>query len=122
MIMDRCARQVAELLGLAGITVNGPRPWDPRVHDTRFFERVLALGNLGAGEAYMDGWWDVDALDEFFARLERAELHKRFGNRVVTSLAVRGQPLGVGEPLAEAEIDVLAAVEAPEEQPIDRGP
>jgi cyclopropane-fatty-acyl-phospholipid synthase len=39
------------------------------VHDERFFSRVVAHGNLGAGEAYMDGWWDAERLDETFARL-----------------------------------------------------
>jgi len=53
----------------AGIEVNGNRPWDIRVHDERFFSRVVAQGNLGAGEAYMEGWWDADRLDETFARL-----------------------------------------------------
>ena len=26
-------------------------------------------GSLGLGESYMDGWWDCEALDEFFARI-----------------------------------------------------
>jgi len=54
---------------VAGIQLNGDRPWDIRVHDERFFSRVVAHGNLGAGEADMDGWWDADRLDETFERL-----------------------------------------------------
>jgi len=73
------ARKLTELLAAAGITVNGRQPWDLRVRDPRFFRRVLATGNLGAGEAYMDGWWEVDALDEFFARVERAGLSEKVG-------------------------------------------
>lgn len=38
------------------------------------FGRLLAEGTLGLGESYMDGWWDVEALDEFIARLRRARL------------------------------------------------
>ena len=40
-----------------------------RVHDERLWDRVLASRNLGLGEAYMDGWWDCDALDELFVRI-----------------------------------------------------
>ena len=48
----------------AGIGIDGDRPWDIRVHDERIYQRVLGDGTLGLGEAYMDGWWDCDALDE----------------------------------------------------------
>src|ERR1041385_7093559 len=68
------ARKVAELLNYAGISVNGSEPWDIQVHDDRFFNRALAEGSIGVGESYMDGWWDVHALDEFFTRFRRAEL------------------------------------------------
>lgn len=87
------AQKVAELLAYAGITVNGGQPWDLRVHDQRFFQRVLATGNLGAGEAYMDGWWEVDALDEFFARVERAGLHEKVGALWAYLLALKGRVL-----------------------------
>ena len=68
------ARKVIELLGLAGIRVNGHQPWDLQLHNPRFFDRALAEGSIGVGESYMDGWWDVPALDEFFTRFRRAEL------------------------------------------------
>jgi len=61
--------RVAGLLGVADIDIDGERPWDLQVHDERLFKRVLAEGSLGAGESYMDGWWDVERLDAFFARL-----------------------------------------------------
>jgi len=67
-------RKVKELLAFAGISVNGPEPWDIQVHDPRFFERALSEGSIGVGESYMDGWWDVPALDEFFTRFRRADL------------------------------------------------
>lgn len=62
---------VEPLLHAAGIEIGGDRPWDLQVHDERLFKRVLADGSLGAGEAYMDGWWEVERLDEFFVRLLR---------------------------------------------------
>ncbi|MDZ7809479.1 MAG: class I SAM-dependent methyltransferase [Arhodomonas sp.] len=39
------------------------------MHDERVFDRALAYGNLGLGEAYMDGWWDCERLDEFFHQI-----------------------------------------------------
>lgn len=68
------ARKVTELLAYAGIGVNGPEPWDIQIHDERFFDRALGEGSIGVGESYVDGWWDVPALDEFFTRFRRADL------------------------------------------------
>ncbi len=65
---------VRSLLAEADIQVNGDRPWDFRVRDPRVFSRIVTKGSLGAGEAYMDGCWDVEALDQFFDRLLRARL------------------------------------------------
>jgi len=33
-----------------------------RVHDARFWTAVATGGSLGAGEAYIDGWWEADDL------------------------------------------------------------
>ena len=66
--------QAVQLLGLAGVEINGDRPWDIRVHDERLFSRVMAEGSLGLGESYMDGWWDAEQLDEFITRVLGAEL------------------------------------------------
>jgi cyclopropane-fatty-acyl-phospholipid synthase len=65
------------LLGLAGVAVNGDRPWDIRVHDERMYGRVLKEGTLGLGESYMDGWWDAPALDQFIARVSATNLQSR---------------------------------------------
>ena len=50
------SRKVAEVFSLAGIKIGGRRPWDLQVHDERFYARLLAGGDLAAGESYMDGW------------------------------------------------------------------
>ncbi len=71
---DNAKSKVREILAIAGITLNGSRSWDVRVHDERFYQRVLADGSLGLGEAYMDGWWDCKKLDEFFCHILRADL------------------------------------------------
>jgi cyclopropane-fatty-acyl-phospholipid synthase len=69
--------RIEELLALADVRIGGTRPWDLRVHDERLYGRVLAEGSLGLGESYMDGWWDCDALDQFFHRVLGAELDTR---------------------------------------------
>ncbi len=74
-------QKLAELLRAADIEIGGNRAWDLQVHDDRLFQRVLAEGSLGAGESYMEGWWDVERLDEFFARLHQV----RFDRRIRTS-------------------------------------
>ncbi|MCC6144187.1 MAG: cyclopropane fatty acyl phospholipid synthase [Candidatus Hydrogenedentes bacterium] len=61
----------SEALAPAGVQINGPQPWDIQVHHPQTINRFLANGRLGVGEAYMDGWWDCDRLDEFVARVLR---------------------------------------------------
>jgi len=69
---------VEGLLKGTGIIINGDRPWDIQVHDDRFYQRVMAEGSLAAGETYMEGWWDCEALDEFFYRVLRKDLAAEF--------------------------------------------
>jgi cyclopropane-fatty-acyl-phospholipid synthase len=67
---------VQSLLAEVGVTLNGPEPWDPQVHNRDLYTRVLAQGTLGLGEAYMDGWWDCERLDELFERFVAARLDR----------------------------------------------
>ena len=53
----------------AGVSFNGDAPWDIRVHDPQVYGRILTHGSLGFGEAYIDGMWDSQQLDELFHRL-----------------------------------------------------
>lgn len=62
----------------AGITVNGTQPYDIKVHNDQLFKRMGIDPSLGAGEAYMDGWWDCDCLDELFNRICRQRLDLKF--------------------------------------------
>ncbi len=80
--MSRAQNLLSDCLAVAGIHVNGTRPWDIAVHDDRFFGRVLAFGTLGLGESYMDGWWDCEALDEMCCRAIRARLDRRIAFRL----------------------------------------
>lgn len=72
--MASARKTVEDLFKKADINIDGDRPWDITVHNERFFNRVLADGALGLGEAYMDGWWDTAALDEFICRVLMAHL------------------------------------------------
>jgi cyclopropane-fatty-acyl-phospholipid synthase len=65
------------LLQRADIRINGDRPWDMRLHAAGVPERILAQGNLGLGETYMEGGWDAERLDEFFYRLLRARVDEQ---------------------------------------------
>jgi cyclopropane-fatty-acyl-phospholipid synthase len=75
--MSRERRYLAELLAYADVGLDGARPWDLVIHDERMAARVLAQGSIGAGESYMDGWWDCAQLDEMFARVFRARLDRQ---------------------------------------------
>ncbi len=66
-----------KLLTLAGIKIDGRHPWDIKVHNPDFYQRVIAGGSLALGESYMDGWWDCRRLDEFFDRIVSARLDEK---------------------------------------------
>jgi cyclopropane-fatty-acyl-phospholipid synthase len=84
---------VADVFALAGIQIGGSRPWDLQVHDERFYQRLLLGGALAAGESYMDGWWDAEALDELCTRVHSANLPSLVGGWQVRWLALAGRIL-----------------------------
>lgn len=63
-----------QLLAAADIKINGSRPWDIQVHNEHLYARIISNGSLGLGESYMDGWWDVAELDQFFYRIAASKL------------------------------------------------
>ncbi len=70
------------LLARADVRIDGDRPWDMRVNNPALFDRILAEGSLGLGDAYVEGWWDCDALDGLFDRVLRARLDERLPIRL----------------------------------------
>jgi len=84
-------RALAELLSPLDIRLGGSRPWDIRVNDERMFHRVLAQGSMGAGESYMDGWWDCEQMDEMLTRVLRSDIdeHLRSPRAVLLALSAR---------------------------------
>lgn len=102
----RVIDDLTPILRSAGITLNGPGPWDPQVRDTRLFDRIFTDGVIAVGESYMDGWWDTADLAEFCARAVRADLAKHFWHIGIwmhvlrarlTNLQSRSRAFQVGE-------------------------
>ncbi|MDO8593605.1 MAG: cyclopropane fatty acyl phospholipid synthase [bacterium] len=73
------AREFCEgLLKKADVVIGGSRPQDITVHDERTFNRVIRNGTLGLGEAYMENWWDANAIDVFIYTVLKGHLEKEF--------------------------------------------
>jgi cyclopropane-fatty-acyl-phospholipid synthase len=68
---------IQDMLNIADIQINGDRPWDIQVRNPKLYQRILAGGSLALGESYMDGWWDCEALDQFFAKIMQARLDRK---------------------------------------------
>ncbi len=81
---------VGMLFGLANIEINGSNPWDIKVHNERFYKRAVTEVELGLGESYMDGWWDVDKLDEMIYRIVRADLQNKVKHNYKVALQLAG--------------------------------
>ena len=71
-------RLLERLAARAGIEFNGARPWDIQVRDRSFYRRVMRKGSRGFGEAYVDGLWDSERLDETMTRIVRAGADLQF--------------------------------------------
>lgn len=91
----RSRSKMASLLEGTDVKINGDRPWDLQVNDERFYRRVLAEGSLGFGEAYMDGWWDCERLDEMMTRILSAGLNREVVARVLAFDIVRAKLLNL---------------------------
>ena len=102
--MATAENQGRELLATAGVTVGGGEPYDLQVNDDRFWARVLKDRELGLGEAYQEGWWDAERVDEFLVKVFTADLRSavrpspallwnvaraRFSNRQTTGRAAQ---------------------------------
>ncbi len=77
MLNIRSEKFIHEIMNALDIQVDGDRLWDIQIHNPLFYKRVATQGSLGLGEAYMDGWWDCDALDALFYRLLRGNADEK---------------------------------------------
>ncbi len=62
------------LMEMAGVTINGSKPYDIQIHNDNFYHRVIHQTALGLGESYMDNWWECKSLDRFIEKILRANL------------------------------------------------
>lgn len=62
-------RLLEEWLASVGVTLDGQRPVDMRVTNDDFFEKALPRGTAAVLNAYVDGWWECERLDELAARI-----------------------------------------------------
>jgi cyclopropane-fatty-acyl-phospholipid synthase len=69
--MGSSKQLVENMFKAGGIIMNGNNPWDPQVHNPKLYDRLLGGGSLGFGEAYMEGWWDCEALDEIIFPVQK---------------------------------------------------
>jgi cyclopropane-fatty-acyl-phospholipid synthase len=74
--LKKWANQVLET---TGVVLDGPNSWDPQIINQKVYDRVKSQGSLGLGEAYMDGWWDCEKMDEMFYRLLSVDIYKKLG-------------------------------------------
>lgn len=65
----------------AGVHLNGNAICDIKVHNENLYKKIIFEPSLGAGESYVDGWWDCEALDDLFFRICRHELDKKIYNK-----------------------------------------
>jgi len=77
-----------KILDPSDVLINGTRPWDIQIHNPKFYAMVLTGGSLALGESYMDGWWDCEALDQFFTKI--------LENRIDKTVKMNGLPLLMG--------------------------
>lgn len=95
-LLDRCVEDgcLEFVLGERRIRV-GRKDATPdaviRIGNPRFFRRVLASGNLGMGEAFMDHDFEMEhgTVADFLAVLLRNRLDKKLASRISIGMAVR---------------------------------
>jgi cyclopropane-fatty-acyl-phospholipid synthase len=77
-MMDKKYKEITEeILGLAGVKINGSNAWDIQIHNDGFYKRAITEGELGIGESYMDCWWDSNEVDELICKILRAKLDEK---------------------------------------------
>jgi len=81
--MESAKEAIISLLANADIKINGTRPWDVQVHNEETYKRIMQRGTLGIGEAYMDGWWDCDRIDEMVHKAITGNLEQKFSENSI---------------------------------------
>lgn len=98
-------RVIRTLLEDAEITINGSSPWDIAVHDPRLYDRLLQDSHLGLGEAYMEGWWDCEAIDQMIHRVLLSRIDQKVkGNISLMLYVLKSKLLNLQRPSRSFEV------------------
>ena len=96
-------RRISDLFEGADVQIGGSRPWDIKVNNDRFYRRVMADGSLGLGEAYMDGDWNCESLDQFFDRVISHRLNEKHGITLPLAILVMGSRIQNRQTISRAK-------------------
>jgi cyclopropane-fatty-acyl-phospholipid synthase len=77
-----------ELWAIAGLEINGSNAQNIHVNNNEFYKRVITEGELGFGESYMDGWWEVDKVDDLICNIIRAQLDEKIHRKLSILLTI----------------------------------
>ncbi len=69
--------QINAALHEADVQIDGDQAWDIQLRDERFYRRIARRGVTGFADAYVDGWWECEAIDQLYDRLLSADLSRR---------------------------------------------
>jgi len=78
--------RIEGILNEIGVTINGNKPYDLKINNKQFLTKMMlsASPSIDAGEAYMNGDWDCEQLEELFFRICKSEmdseLYSKFGS------------------------------------------
>src|SRR5258708_366433 len=84
---ERLRRLAQGMLDSVGIRIDGDRPFDVTVRNDSFSDVARPGGVTGLREAYVNGWWDTDQLDEITYRVVRGQLKLAYGDMLTLTLA-----------------------------------
>lgn len=76
------ANHIEGILAELGSELGGAGPVDVQIHDNRVHTLGLANGTKGLLDAYVDGWWDCERLDELVCRYFTTDLRLSPGAKV----------------------------------------
>jgi cyclopropane-fatty-acyl-phospholipid synthase len=89
---DRYRTTVEGLLQKADVKIGGDRPWDLQVNNERLYRRIMTDGTIGAGESYMDGWWDSPDLEQLITHILQTDFESAFGGKLrLAALSARAR-------------------------------
>lgn len=80
--MSKEKKVLETILSETDIQINGNHKWDPQINDHKFYKQVITEGSIGLGEAYMNGLWDCEALDEFFYKVLTAKIETKIKKNI----------------------------------------